>query len=146
MVQGCGAARIPAAPLQSGAYSTQALGQRHGGQGHGEILHEVSIIIVLSPGNNDDISPQMEEILFDVASPHYYGHTLSLPMHLCGQSFRDLVAAFKTDAGVAYTSYGEEFPEFVAVSHTRMYQTQAKNWLNDKALEDIRLMQAGDRI
>ena len=84
----------------------------------------------------------MEEILFDVASPHYYGHTLSLPMHLCGQSFKDLVSAFKTDAGVAYTSYGEEFTEFVAVSHTRMYQTQAKKWLNDQALEDIRFTQA----
>lgn len=83
------------------------------------------------------MSSEMEEILFDVASPHYYGHTLSLPMHLCGQSFKDLVAAFKTDAGVAYTSFGEEFTEFVAVSHTRMYQTQAKKWLNDKALEDI---------
>ena len=91
-------------------------------------------------------SPEMEEIMFDVASPHYYGHTLSLPMHLCGQSFKDLVAAFKTDAGVAYTSYGEQFPEFVAVSHTRMYQTQAKNWLNDKALEDIRLMRAEYKI
>ena len=86
----------------------------------------------------------MEEIMFDVASPNYYGHTLSLPMHLCGQSFKDLVAAFKTDDSVAYTSYGEDFPEFVAVSHTRMYQTQAKNWLNDKALEDIRLTKAVD--
>lgn len=90
-------------------------------------------------------SASMEEILFEVASPHYYGHSLSLPMHLCGPSFSELVAAFRTDAGVAYTSYGEEFTEFVAVSHTRMYQTQAKTWLNDKALEDIRFVNRKQR-
>lgn len=79
----------------------------------------------------------MEEVLLDVTSPNYYGHSLSLPMLLSGQSFTDLVTAFKDDTGVPYTSYGQQFVDFVETSHSRMYQTQAKEWLHNPALSDI---------
>ena len=84
------------------------------------------------------MSADMEEVMFDVTSDNYYGHSLSLPMHLTGQPFTELLSAFKTDAGVPYTSYGEKFTEFVEISHARLYKTQAKGWLTNPEIQDIR--------
>jgi len=79
----------------------------------------------------------MEEVMLNETSPDYYGHSLSLPMLLSGQSFTDLVSAFRDDSGVPYTSYGDKFVDFVETSHSRMYQTQTRTWLQNPAICDI---------
>ena len=86
-------------------------------------------------------SAGLEEVLWDVTSPHYYGHSMTFPMYLCGPSFDQVVAAFKSDTGVEYSAYGEKFTKFVEKSHARMYQTQTKTWLTNKLIEDIRFAQ-----
>ena len=114
----------------------ERLGQWHWAEKTGEILNEV--IIVFSVKSYDTLfSSGMEEVLLNETSPDYYGHSLSLPMLLTGQSFTDLVSAFRDDSGVSYTSYGDKFVDFVETSHSRMYQTQTRTWLQNPAICDI---------
>ena len=84
------------------------------------------------------LSAGMEEVLWDETSPHYYGHSMTFPMYLCGPSFDQVVTAFKNDTGVEYSVYGEQCNKFIEVQSARMYQTQTKNWLTNKLIEDIR--------
>merc|ERR550517_466570 len=79
----------------------------------------------------------MEEVLWDESSPHYYSHFMALPMSFCGPSFEQVVTAFKNDTGVEYSAYGEKCNKFIEVQSARMYQTQTKNWLTNKLIEDI---------
>jgi len=94
------------------------------------------------------MSTEMQEVLLDEASPNYFGHKLLLPMFLCGQSYTELISAFKDDSGVPYTSYGKEFTEFVEKSHADMYQTETKNWLRHSSLNEIssRFENEGGRV
>ena len=88
----------------------------------------------------------MQEVLLDETSPNYFGHKLLLPMFLCGQSYTELISAFKDDSGVPYTSYGKEFTEFVEKSHADMYQTETKNWLRHSSLNEIRYVSNNHQI
>ena len=80
----------------------------------------------------------MEEMLWDETSPHYYSHFIALPMSMCGPSYDQVVTAFKNNTGVEYSVYGEKCNKFIEVQSARMYQTQTKNWLTNKLIEDIR--------
>jgi len=94
------------------------------------------------------MSSEMQEVLFDETSPNYFGHKLLLPMFMCGQSYHELISAFKDDSGVPYTSYGKEFTEFVEKSHASLYQTETKHWLRHSSLNVIssRLDSTGGRV
>ena len=93
--------------------------------------------ITVMEGETFALSPEMEEVLFDEDSPNYYGHSLSLPMFLTGAPFEKLIQSFKDDTGVPYALYGKKFPEFVEMSHKKIYQTQIKEWLKNEELKDL---------
>merc|ERR1712198_403278 len=80
----------------------------------------------------------MEEVLFDEVSPNYYGHSMAFPMHMVGQPYEKLIQSFKDDSGVPYSLYGTKFAEFIEKSHSKIYQTQIKEWLKHEQLKDVR--------
>ena len=89
-------------------------------------------------GDSFALSPEMEEVLFDEDSPNYYGHSLSLPMFFAGAPFEKLIQSFKDDSGVPYALYGKKFPDFIEKDHSKIYQTQIKEWLKNEDLKDLR--------
>jgi len=84
------------------------------------------------------LSKEMEEVLFDEDSPNYYGHSMAFPMHMVGQPYEKLIQSFKDDSGVPYSLYGTKFAEFIEKSHSKIYQTQIKEWLKHEQLKDVR--------
>lgn len=85
------------------------------------------------------LSKEMEEVLFEEASPSYYGHSLVLPLLMTGPPFESLVKAVQSDDGVPYSLYADgKFGEFVEKAHARIYQTQTKDWMGQPELAAVK--------
>jgi len=93
--------------------------------------------ITVLGGETFALDAEMEEVLFDEDSPNYYGHSMALPMFFTGAPFERLIQSFKDDTGVPYELYGKKFPEYVEISHKKIYQTQIKEWLKNEKLKDL---------
>lgn len=74
------------------------------------------------------LPPEHAEVLLDSESPYYVGATATMFAGVAGV-VRDLVAAYRTGAGVPYAAYGEEIRQGISALNRPLFRNELAGWL-----------------